>query len=195
MPLGTTDNDEVNSTRKNSIDSNRRNIFNLCLVAVTTLVVDSGEVSATIIANEQVSSAGKVFKAGEVLGKDDALARFKLGRKDLMYLLENYDKITLEGGDGIRRYLGTVGVTSGLYGITKVMKELQEEADDFVEYTESMNTFDSYLRAADTACYSANFVEFSAAKTKPEKFFDDAKQDARNMMIEMDKMAVLLKVE
>ena len=63
----------------------------------------------------------------------------------------------------------------GMYGIPRVMKELQEEANDIVEYTENMNDFDAYLRQADTSCYSANFVEFSAAKTKPEKFFQDAK--------------------
>lgn len=131
----------------------------------------------------------KIFKAGVNLGKEDAIARFQLGRKDLQYLLDNYDSITPDGGDGVRRYLGTVGVNSGLYGITKVLKELQNEADDIVEYTENMNEFDSYLRAADTACYSANFVEFSAAKTKPEKFLADAKVDALQMKKAMDKMA------
>ena len=71
--------------------------------------------------------------------------------------------------------LGTVGVTSGMYGITKVMKELQDEAEDIVEYVEDMNEFNAFLNQADTACYSANFVEFSAAKTKPEEFYRNAK--------------------
>ena len=120
----------------------------------------------------------KLFNSGRALGKELAVERFKLARDDLNYLLKNYDEISLGGGDSVRRYLGTVGVTSGLYGITKILKELQDEADDFVEYTENMNEFDVYLRQADTSCYSANFVEFSSAKTKPEKFLNDAKSGA-----------------
>ena len=56
-------------------------------------------------------------------------------------------------------------------------------------YTENMDDFVYYLRAADTAVYSANFVEFSAAKTKPKKFFDDAKLDCKNILLHMDNMA------
>ena len=142
-----------------------------------------------------MSSEQKVFKAGEPMGVTDALERFQSARKDLQYLIDNYDEIVANGGgDNVRRYLGTVGVTSALYGISKVMKELQEEADDIVEYTENMNEFDAALRAADTACYSANFVEFSAAKTKPEKFFQDALGDIKNMMNKMNNMADELKI-
>jgi hypothetical protein len=76
-----------------------------------------------------------------------------------------------------------VGTSSGLYGISKVFKTLQEEADDIIEYMELVNDFEQALRDADTACYSAIFVEFSAAKTKPEKFFNDAKADVARMQI------------
>ena len=120
-------------------------------------------------------SDAKLFAAGKPLGKEKAIERFKMAQSDLNYLLENYDTITEGGGDNVRRYLGTVGVTSSMYGISKVLKELQGEADDIVEYTENMNEFNAYLGQADTACYSANFVEFSAAKTKPEEFFKNAK--------------------
>ena len=58
-------------------------------------------------------------------------------------------------GDNVRSYLGTVGVATLMYGITKVLKELQEQADDIVEYTENMNEFNAYLSAADNACYSS----------------------------------------
>jgi hypothetical protein len=99
------------------------------------------------------------------------------------------------GGDNVRRYLGTVGFTSSLYGISKVLKELQDEADDIVKYTENMNEFDAYLRAADTACYSANFVEFSAAKTKPEAFFKDAFGEVQKIKEYMNNMAAELKFD
>jgi len=134
----------------------------------------------------------KTFKAGVSLGKEAAINRFKKAQEDLATLIDNYDTISAGGGDSVRRYLGTVGVTSNLYGISKVMKELQEEANDYVEYTEMMNEFASYLNAADTACYSANFVEFSAAKTKPEKFLADALADAKNMQKAMKAMAAEL---
>ena len=164
--------------------------FSAGIIATTAL--KPNEALATIMSNEGENA--KIFKSGVPLEKDFAFERFKLARKDLEGLLNDYDNISQGGGDNVRRYLGTVGVTSGMYGITKVLKELQEEADDIVEYTENMNEFDSYLRAADTACYSANFVEFSAAKTKPEKFLEDAKMDSKNMLKAMERMAAELKL-
>lgn len=131
----------------------------------------------------------KIFKVGEALGVDGSKARFLEAKKTLDYLIKNFDIISKDGGDNIRRYLGTVGTTSALYGITKVMRELQEEANDIVEFTENMNDFEYWLRAADTAAYSANFVEFSAAKTKPEEFYQDAKNASIRMKGFMDAMS------
>ena len=190
------------TTPQSSISSRRTFISTAFLIATTTSTVTPSlpvmsnifpfvDTRALAVMDASQPNA-QTFKAGQAMGISEAKERFELGRKDLKYLLDNYDKITPEGGDGVRRYLGTVGVNSGLYGISKVLKELQGEAEDIVEYTESMNEFDSYLRAADTSCYSANFVEFSAAKTKPEKFFDDAKSDATQMQKAMDAMAAQL---
>jgi hypothetical protein len=36
--------------------------------------------------------------------------------------------------------------------------------------------------------YSANFVEYSAAKTKPEKFFEDARIEIDRMQVYLDEM-------
>jgi len=137
----------------------------------------------------------KVFQVGETMGVEEAKARFQKARQTLNELLANYEEISKGGGDAVRRYLGTVGTTSALYGITRVMKDLQSECDDIVEYTENMQDFAYYLGAADTAVYSANFVEFSAAKTKPEKFFADAKGDAMKMKVYMDNMAAELGIK
>lgn len=162
----------------------------------STFVLGNNNKAAHAVVMDNSSENARTFVAGEKLGKDAALSRFRKAREDLNYLLQNFDTIVSNGGgDNVRRYLGTVGVTSALYGITKVLKELQEEADDIVTFTESMNDFDYYLRAADTACYSANFVEFSAAKTKPEKFFEDAKRDTQNMKITLDRMASELRIQ
>jgi len=166
------------------VDTSRRQYLQATIFGVTTFPL-----AAANAVMRSDSEGAKVFKAGEAMGIEGAKTRFVQARKDLQYLLDNYDEIQKGGGDNIRRYLGTVGVTSAMYGISKVMKELQEEANDIVEYTENMNEFDAYLRAADTACYSANFVEFSAAKTKPEKFFEDARTETGLMRGAMDRMA------
>lgn len=133
-------------------------------------------------------SAG-VFQPGEKLSVQDAKKRFDLARKDVQYLLDHYTEISRKGGDEVRRYLGTVGVTSGMYGITKVLKQLQEEADDLVEYTETMDEFNAYLYQAEGAAYQSLFVEHSSAKGTPESFLATAKQDVIQMNKYMNQLA------
>ena len=79
-----------------------------------------------------------------------------------------------------------MGTSSGLESITKVLKALQDEADSVVEYTQNMFEFDYSLRSADSVVYSANFVEFSAANTKPSSFMEDARHEAWRMQSYMD---------
>ena len=69
--------------------------------------------------NAVMQSSQDVFKVGKDLDEDQAIARFKEGQKSLQYLLDNYDQVCKGGGDNVRRYLGTVGTTSGLWGIGK----------------------------------------------------------------------------
>jgi len=159
----------------------------LAISTLSTSLIKPEGAYATLMDAEQANA--KLFRSGEALSTEFALERFRLGRKDLIDLLDNYDSIMAGGGDSVRRYLGTVGLNSGLYGITKVLKSLQEEAEDIVEYTENMNEFNAYLNAADTACYSSNFVEHSSAKGTPEGYLRDAKGDAKNMLVYLDRMA------
>lgn len=141
------------------------------------------------VAHAAMENNQKVFKVGEKLGIEGAKARLLDARDSLKYLVDHYDEIVnAGGGDNVRRYLGTVGTTSGLYGIRAVLKELQEEAPDIVTYTEAVQDFETSLQAADTAVYSANFVEFSAASTKPEKFFADAKKDTLRMQTSLSEI-------
>jgi Asp-tRNA(Asn)/Glu-tRNA(Gln) amidotransferase C subunit len=139
------------------------------------------------------SNTPAVFSStGQPMTVQEAKDRLIEARKSLGELVDNYDEIAKGGGDNVRRYLGTVGVKSGLYGINRVLKTLQEEANDIVEYTENLNEFDYSLRAADTAVYSANFVEYSSAKTKPEKFFEDARIEINRMQVYLDEMIAQL---
>lgn len=175
--------------RGNDIAAIRRREFGEIVVQVAAcavLPVFSGQ-KASAAMMEQPKE--KFFEIGITLSVDVAKARFQDARSTMVDLVNNYDSISKLGGDNVRRYLGTVGTASAMYGIEKVLKDLQNEANDIVVYTENMDDFSYYLRAADTAVYSANFVEFSAAKTKPEKFFDDAKSDCKNLLLHMDNMA------
>jgi len=173
--------------------TDRRSLFRHSLATVFVLAFAPPASLAVVMDNS--SKEAQVFVIGQDMPLADAKARFLLAKQDLNYLVAHYDSIVAQGGgDNVRRYLGTVGMTSNMYGIMKVLKRLQEEADDIVEYTETMNEFDYSLRAADTACYSANFVEFSAAKTKPEKFFEDALLETERMLVGFDVMTRELKL-
>jgi hypothetical protein len=144
----------------------------------------------TMIAAQYALSAIVIPPGPSEAAQDAKREKFRDARKNVQYLLDHYDEIISKGGgDNVRRYLGTVVTDSPMVGIMKVLKDLQGEADDIVEYTESMDDFEYSLRAADTAVYSANFVTFSSAKTKPEEYFDNAFKEIKKMLSCMDAMA------
>lgn len=145
--------------------------------------------SATIAAAEEDS----LFKPGSTLSVDQAKSRFQLARKDVQYLLDNYSQISKEGGDAVRRYLGTVGTAGYMYGISKVVKLLRDEADDIVEYTEAMDEFNAYLYQAEGAAYQSIFAEHSSAKATPESCLATAKQDITMVAKYMDRLEAQLK--
>lgn len=74
------------------------------------------------------------IKVGKIkdLTQEEAEQRFRDGRKSLDFLINNYKEIC-DVHHHVRRYLGTVGTSSGLFGISKAMKALSERADDIVE--------------------------------------------------------------
>ena len=156
--------------------------------SISTLFREPNEAQATLTEENKIFTAGKPLTVG--FAKD----RFKLAEKDIQYLLDHYDEICDGGGDNVRRYLGTVGTNSGLFGIQKVLKTLQDEADDFVSFTEDMNEFNSYLAGAEGAAYSAIFVVTSSSSTPPQKYFDDAKRNVKKMKYHMENMARELKL-
>eukprot|EP00547_Thalassionema_nitzschioides_P013133 CAMPEP_0194256414 /NCGR_PEP_ID=MMETSP0158-20130606/36628_1 /TAXON_ID=33649 /ORGANISM="Thalassionema nitzschioides, Strain L26-B" /LENGTH=141 /DNA_ID=CAMNT_0038995091 /DNA_START=230 /DNA_END=655 /DNA_ORIENTATION=- len=132
----------------------------------------------------------KIFSGDNKLTTDEAKTRFKLAMKDVDELLANYSDITKSGGgDSVRRYLGTVGVKSHMYGITKVLKILREEADDIVEFTEASNEFEAYLFQAEGAAYQSLFTEHSSAKSTPESLLAIAKTDVVSMRKFMRELA------
>lgn len=145
--------------------------------------------SGSSLANAAMKNTQQVFEVGKDLTFDEAKARFKEGQESLDYLLGHYDEICEGGGDNVRRYLGTVGMSSGLYGIAKVMKILQAEADDIVEFTETMNEVNAALVGADGSAYMAIFTGTSTSGVPSEKYFGDAKIEVKRAIASMQEIA------
>ena len=148
----------------------------------------------TTVANAAMKSDQTVFTAGKDLTIEEAKARFQEGQASLDYLLAHYDEICEGGGDNVRRYLGTVGTSSGLYGIAKVMKILQDAADDIVEYTETMNEINAALIGADGSAYMAIFTEASTSGVPPAKYYGDAKIEIERAIRSMQEIAKQLDI-
>ena len=130
-----------------------------------------------------------INKVGPPLTESEALDRLVSARKSIDYLLSNYDDICAGGGDNVRRYLGTVGASSGLVGVTKVMKALEGRADDFVEYTETATEVNQAIQQADGSAYMAIFVTSSTSYDPPSKYFGQAKVEVLNAKKALDELA------
>ena len=181
-----------------SNENTRRTFIGQWLTPVAAVGLSStlfpSEAKATLM---DVNTPGvQTFKAGATIGPEEAKKRFQLAIQDVDELIANYDEISKSGGgDNVRRYLGTVGVQSHMYGITKVLKELREEADDIVEFNEASDEFEAYLFQAEGAAYQSLFVEHSSAKGTPESFLATAKKDVLNMRKYMGDLAAQLKLD
>lgn len=162
--------------------SDRRAVLNRLLLPILgiSIVHPIKNAEATLMDNNMEEV--KIFSGDNKLTTEEAKSRFKLAIEDVDELLVNYsDIIKSGGGDNVRRYLGTVGVKSHMYGITKVLKILREEADDIVEFTEASNEFEAYLFQAEGAAYQSLFTEHSSAKSTPESLLATAKTDVVSM--------------
>ena len=167
----------------------RRTILKQLVTSVAALSLPSSPSNASLLDNaspDLPAFSGSVAEAKE---------RFKLAVADIDDLLQNYDIISKGGGDNVRLYLGTQGVKSHMYGIMKVLKTLKDEADDIVEYTEAMDSFEAYKNQAEGAAYQSMFVEHSSAKGTPESFLKTAKGDVVNLRKYMGDLAMQLHLD
>jgi hypothetical protein len=156
--------------------SSRRNFMT---IATTALIVVAPNVATTAAAI-----------AAEDINPDKE--RFIACRKDLRDLIDNYSDITSKGGgDAVRNTLGTQGVNSNMFGIEKLLKSLKFEAEDIVEYVETMEDFNAYYYQADGAAYQSMFVEHSSARSTKESCLITAKGD----LLQMDKLLNQLAVQ
>ena len=165
------------------------------LAAVARRNVLASILSTPAVLTAGIANAAAPKEASPLVDKmsvEDAKTRFQLARSDLKYLLENYGEVAQGGGDAVRNYLGTQGVNRNMYGIQKVLKLLKEEADDIVEFTETMEDFNAYYYQAEGAAYQSLFAEHSSAKATPESLLATAKQDLVQMVKYMDQLAAQL---
>eukprot|EP00568_Trieres_chinensis_P000603 CAMPEP_0183294366 /NCGR_PEP_ID=MMETSP0160_2-20130417/2739_1 /TAXON_ID=2839 ORGANISM="Odontella Sinensis, Strain Grunow 1884" /NCGR_SAMPLE_ID=MMETSP0160_2 /ASSEMBLY_ACC=CAM_ASM_000250 /LENGTH=251 /DNA_ID=CAMNT_0025455685 /DNA_START=91 /DNA_END=846 /DNA_ORIENTATION=+ len=147
---------------------------------------------ANAVVMERPKGGGAFKEQGTALTQEQAEVRLREARKSAAELLERYDEICEGGGDNVRRYLGTVGITSGLYGISKVMKTLSERADDIVEYTETAQEVEKCIQQADGSAYMAIFVTTSTSYDPPSKYFGEAKVEVKRLGKALDDLAALI---
>lgn len=180
------------SLPQNNIPQDRRSLIIQQIVtasAVVSLPFYTHPANALLLDN---SSPDLPAFAG---GVTEAKERLKLAIADIDDLLNNYEEITKTGGDSVRLYLGTQGVKSHMYGIMKVLRSLREEADDIVEYTEAMDSFEAYKNQAEGAAYQSMFAEHSSAKSTPESLLKTAKGDIVNLRKYMGELAAQLHLD
>lgn len=172
----------IQRQQSTQLEASRRDVLGSLLV--TPVAIFAGTANA--------AAPKEASPLAEKMSVEDAKTRFQLARTDLKYLLENYGEVAQGGGDAVRNYLGTQGVNRNMYGIQKVLKLLKEEADDIVEFTETMEDFNAYYYQAEGAAYQSMFAEHSSAKATPESLLATAKQDLVQMVKYMDQLAVQL---
>ena len=89
--------------------------------------------------------------AAKLKTPEAARAQIVAGYAALGGLLQNFDSITeSEGGDGIRRYVGTVGTTSPVYLVEPAFRLLFEADESLpMEYIEGVESIMRSLSSAD----------------------------------------------
>jgi hypothetical protein len=176
----------------------RRKILSQAAPAIVALL-SSVVVDTNLSSQPAYAAATKLSGPGVIptLTIEQAKTRLVEARQSLLQAQKAFPQIMQQTGrgDAIRRYLGTVGTTSGMVGIDKALRVLREAVDDPVEWNEAVIEFEIALRAADTAAYSSNFVEYSAAKTKPEVFLEDTRKEIDVMIKLMNEMGNQLGIE
>lgn len=162
-------------------------------VACSTIFCGDHFVAKAAMLNSQ-----KVFEVGKDLTVEQAMERFQEGKASLQYLLDHYDEICAAGGDNVRRYLGTVGLTSGLYGISKVLKVLKDQStsiDDIIEFSELSEELIAAINQADGSAYMAIFTTSSTSGVPPQRYFDDAKTEVKQAMKTMNELSTQLGIK
>ena len=179
---------QLQKSSSSSNNNNSRRSFLQNSLIFSGIIITSNPSTSKAVVMDASANRGTL----KDLTMEEAEERYRAGRATVDYLLKNYDEICNGGGDNVRRYLGTVGTTSGLFGISKAMKTLAEKADDIVEYTELSREIEQCIEQADGSAYMAIFVTTSTSYTPPAKYFGDAKIEVKRLAKAMDELAAMV---
>jgi len=171
-----------------SISENRRALLQLPFQLAPLL---------TLIQSPQpaVAAVGEKIKAK--LTEEEAEIKFIEGYKTVCYLIDHYEEVCEGGGDNVRRVLGTIvgNPPSGLVGISKAMKALEDRADDFIEFTETSDEIIKTIDQASGSAYMSIFVTSSTSYTPPKKYFDDGLIEIKRCKKTMEQLAKMINIK
>ena len=114
-----------------------------------------------------VDAAKNTYDVADATKCKEYLPLLDASGKTLDELAANWDKIATDG-DNVRRYLGTVGVTSPLFKIRGGLRGVLKAADlpdsfDAVAFAEASEQFLAELQDAEGDAYGAQFADYSTS--------------------------------
>jgi len=177
-------------------------LASLMLVSSTGLVplgghrIDRRSLLCTSAAAAVGALAPRVASAASPITKSDAKVQIAAGYAALGDLLGDFAGVTeREGGDGVRRVLGTVGQSSPVYRIEVAFRALTDDSAEPPEYIEGLEEVMRNLQDADSQAYSANFIAFSSAKGTPAQYFARSKGAVTRARKEWGSLMGMLQLE
>ena len=114
-----------------------------------------------------VDAAKATYDVADATKCKESLPLLDASGKTLDELAANWDRIATDG-DNVRRYLGTVGVTSPLFKIRGGLKGVLKAKDlpdafDAVAFAEASEAFLNDLQDAEGDAYGAQFADYSTS--------------------------------
>ena len=146
------------------------------ILSGVTGAISLGSGARRVLADDRWVPAGDPAKA------DSYIVQLKAGEKAMVDLLANWETATkaavqnAEGdaidGDAVRRVVGSVGTSSPLFGVDKVLKIVGSDLDakgaiDFIDFTELSDEVVVKLRETNDMAYSAIFSDASGNYGRP----------------------------
>jgi hypothetical protein len=150
----------------------RRCILPAPLVVTRRCILSAPAIALPFRANalydtKTVDAAKNTYDVADATKCKEYLPLLDASGKTLDELAANWDKIATDG-DNVRRYLGTVGVTSPLFKIRGGLKGVLKANDlpdafDAVAFAEASEAFLNGLQDAEGDAYGAQFADYSTS--------------------------------
>ena len=137
-----------------------------CILAAPLVVALPRRANA-LYDTKTVDAAKATYDVADATKCKEYLPLLDASGKTLDELAANWDKIATDG-DNVRRYLGTVGVTSPLFKIRGGLKGVLKANDlpdafDAVAFAEASEAFLNDLQDAEGDAYGAQFADYSTS--------------------------------